>query len=119
MPATIRDGIGIAEGMHIMLIGDLDRREIRIVPFADPEANLVELQITLKDIPGALAKAATILADNNIDLLTSQSRTLRRGKSAEWIVIADISKADESIDKICSEIVNKGAAEKATHKKFI
>jgi len=101
-----------------MLIGDLEKREIRILPFADPEADLREIQITLTDKPGSLAKAATILAENNIDLLTSQSRTLRRGRSAEWFVVVDISKGVDDLKNICDKIIDEGAAEKVIFKKF-
>jgi len=118
MPASLRETIGIAEGMHVMLIGDLEKREIRILPFADPEADLREIQITLTDKPGSLAKAATILAENNIDLLTSQSRTLRRGRSAEWFVVVDISKGVDDLKNICDKIIDEGAAEKVIFKKF-
>ena len=118
MPSSLRETIGIAEGMHVMLIGDLEKREIRILPFADPEADLREIQITLTDKPGSLAKAATILAQNNVDLLTSQSRTLRRGRSAEWFVVVDISKSLEELEIICDKIVEAGAAEKTVYRKF-
>lgn len=118
MPSSLRETMGIAEGMHVMLIGDLEKREIRILPFADPEADLREIQITLTDKPGSLAKAATILAENNIDLLTSQSRTLRRGRSAEWFVVVDISKGMDDLKNICDKIIDEGAAEKVIFKKF-
>lgn len=119
MTSSLRETLGIAEGMHVMLIGDLDKREIRIVPFADPEAQLYEFHITLTDKPGTLAKAATVLADHNIDLLTSQSRTLRRGKSAEWIVVADVSKCEINLEKLVEKIVESGAAVEVTYKKFV
>lgn len=119
MTSSLREAIGISEGMHVMLIGDLENREIRIVPFADPEADLYELKIELTDIPGSLAKAATTLADNNIDLLSSQSQTLRRGQSATWIIVTDISKSKISLEDLEKKIVSSGAAEKMEFKKFV
>ena len=92
LPSSIRDSVGLPKGMYVMLIADLDKKEIRITPFADPEAKLVEFHIELLDVPGALAHAAAILAENGVDLLSTESRTLRRGKVAEWCVIADVSK---------------------------
>ncbi|MHA1221060.1 MAG: AbrB family transcriptional regulator [Candidatus Heimdallarchaeota archaeon] len=118
MPSSLRETIGISEGMHVMLVGDLEKREIRIVPFADPEADLYEIHITLTDIPGSLAKAAAIIAENNVDLLTSQSQTLRRGQSAEWYVVADISKAKISLTAIGNKIIDIGAAVKVDYKQF-
>lgn len=118
MPTSLRETIGIAEGMHVMLIGDLENYEIRILPFADPEADLYELHITLTDKPGSLAEMAAYLAENKIDLLSSQSRTLRRGKSAEWFLIVDISKSRNDLKSICDTISATDAAEKAVFKKF-
>ena len=63
MPSSIRDAVRVSEGMYVILIADLDKKEVRIVPFADPEAKLVEFRITFADVPGALAKAADVLAN--------------------------------------------------------
>jgi AbrB family looped-hinge helix DNA binding protein len=111
MPSSIREAVKLSEGMYVMLIADLDEKEIRITPFADPEAKLVELNITLSDAPGALAKAANLLAEEGVDLLSSESRTLRRGKSAEWVVVADISRCECTLKELEKKIVAQGTTE--------
>ena len=111
MPSSIREAIRLSEGMYVMLIADLDKKEVRIAPFADPEAKLVELNITFSDVPGALAKSASILADEGVDLLSSESRTLRRGKSAEWVVVADISRCKCTLKELEQKIVAEGSTE--------
>jgi AbrB family looped-hinge helix DNA binding protein len=118
MPSSIREAVRLSEGMYVMLIADLDQKEIRITPFADPEAKLVELRITFSDIPGALAKAANILATQGIDLLSSQSRTLRRGKSAEWVVMADVSRCKCKLEELEKKIVEEGAAEEVKFRSY-
>ena len=118
MPSTIRDAIKLSEGMYVMLIADLDKKEIRIAPFADPEAKLVEVNITFSDAPGALAKAASILANQDVDLLSSESRTLRRGKSAEWIAIADVSRCKCTLNELEEKIITKGPAEKVQFRSY-
>ena len=114
MPSSIREATGLSEGMYVMLLVDLDTKEIRISPFADPEAQLVEFHFMFSDVPGALARVAAILAENHIDLLSSTSRTLRRGEFAEWIVIADISKSEYQLDAIQERILNEGSAREIT-----
>ena len=111
MPSSIREAVRLSEGMYVMLIADLDKKEVRISPFADPEAKLVELSISFSDVPGALAKSASILADEGVDLLSSESRTLRRGKSAEWVVVADISRCKCTLKELEKKIVAEGSAE--------
>jgi AbrB family looped-hinge helix DNA binding protein len=118
MPASIREAVRLSEGMYVMLIADLDEKEVRIAPFADPEAKLVELSITFSDIPGALAKAANILAKEGVDLLSSESRTLRRGKSAEWVVVADVSRCKCSLKELEQKIVAEGTADEVKFRSY-
>ncbi len=110
MPAPIREAVNLSEGMYVMLIANLEEKEIRISPFADPEARLVELSISFSDVPGALAKAAGILASEGVDLLSSESRTLRRGKSAEWVVMADVSRCKCKPEELKEKIMAEGTA---------
>ena len=118
MPSSIRDAVGLSEGMYVMLIAHLDKKEVRIVPFADPEAKLIEFHVKFADIPGALAKTAEILAKQGVDLLSSESRTLRRGESAEWIIIADISKCKCELEKLERKVVEDRAAKEAKLRSF-
>ncbi len=118
IPSSIRDAVRLSEGMYVILIADLDEKEVRIVPFADPEAKLVEFRITFADVPGTLAKAADALARQGIDLLSSESRTLRRGESAEWIVIADVSKCKCKLEELERKVVEEGAAKEVRFRTF-
>jgi AbrB family looped-hinge helix DNA binding protein len=118
MPSSIREAIKLSEGMYVMLIADLDKKELRIAPFADPEAKLVELSITFSDSPGVLAKAANILATEGVDLLSSESRTLRRGKSAEWVVVADVSRCKCTLKELEQKIVEEGTAKEVNFRSY-
>ncbi len=118
MPSSIREAVRLSEGMYVMLIADLDAKDIRITPFADPEAKLVELSIAFSDVPGALAKAANILAKQGVDLLSSESRTLRRGRSAEWVVVADVSRCKCTLEELERQIVADGAAKEVKFRRY-
>jgi hypothetical protein len=72
----------------------------------------------LSDIPGALAKAAKILADEGVDLLSSESRTLRRGTSAEWVVIADISRGQCELKDLKQKIIAEGTAKEVEFRSY-
>lgn len=115
---VVRDQLGMVEGMHVMLRIDIEKREINITPFTTAEVDLVEFTITLSDVPGALAKSATFLADQNINLLASESRTIQSGELAEWIVVADISNCKENIRELCKDIAKKGYARNAICRSF-
>jgi len=118
MPSSLREAVRLSEGMYVMLIADLDEKEVRIVPFADPEAKLIEFRIAFSDMPGALAKAANILARQGVDLLSSESRTLRRGKSAEWVVVADVSRCKCKLEELEQKIVEEGAAKEVKFRSY-
>lgn len=118
MPSSLREAVKLSEGMYVMLIADLDEKEVRIVPFADPEAKLVEFCIAFSDMPGALAKAANILAGQGVDLLSSESRTLRRGKLAEWVVVADVSRCKCKLEELEQKIVEEGAAKEVKFRSY-
>lgn len=110
VPMTYRNSFDLREGMYLMLIADTEAHEIKIIPFADPSAKLVEIHVQLDDVPGALAKVATILAEKNVDLLSTQSRTLHRGQTAEWNTIADVSKCKLKLSELKDTILAHGAA---------
>lgn len=118
MPSSIRDALKFSEGMYVMLIANLDNKEVRIVPFADPEAKLVEFRITFKDVLGALARAAAVLAENGVDLLSSESRTLQRGESAEWFAIADVSRCKCKLEELKQKILKEGAVKMVEYRSF-
>ena len=111
IPQSVREALGFREGMYLMLIADLDRGEVLLTPFADPEARLMEFRIKLTDVPGALARVANVLADANVDLLHTESRTIRRGEYAEWIAVADVSKCSVDMDVLKERILNEGKAQ--------
>jgi AbrB family looped-hinge helix DNA binding protein len=118
MPTSIRDAVRLSEGMYVLLIADVERKEVRIVPFADPEARLVEFRITFADVPGALAKAAAVLAREGVDLLSSESRTLRRGESAEWVVIADVSNCKCRPEELERKVTEEATAKEVKLRSF-
>lgn len=112
VPLAIRDVVKLREGAYVTLVADPERREITIVPLADPSVRVAELRIEMPDVPGSLATIAKLLADVNIDLLASESRTLERGKLAEWRIIADVSKSGHSLKEIGKKLKEKGKARK-------
>jgi len=113
IPQSIRDSVGIVEKMHVLLQADVNKREIRIIPFTISEGNLVEFKFTLTDIPGALAKCASFLSKHNINLVASESRTIQHGEMAQWYVVADISKCKENIRELCKKLKSEGIVKEA------
>lgn len=91
IPLKIRKLLGLSEGMKFIIIANTSRKEIKIIPLVELRANVYRLRIVMSDRPGVLARAASLLAEENVDLLMTESRTVRRGELAEWVIIADLS----------------------------
>ena len=72
---------------------DLDRDKGHMMLFPI-EKTTHKLTMRFGDQPGALARAAALLAKNKVNLIYSSSRSLNLGKEAEWEVIADFSGSD-------------------------
>ena len=104
IPARIRAVLNVREGMRFMVIADLERHEIRLVPLADAQSEVVKLTVLMKDVVGALSKVVDALAAAGVDLLITQSRTIRRGELAEWVAIADFSKSELSVEKVVERL---------------
>jgi AbrB family looped-hinge helix DNA binding protein len=91
IPNYFREALGIKFGENI--VAHLDKANERVLLFP-LEKKSMKLMIRFNDVPGALARAAVILARGKVDLIYTSSRSLKRGREAEWEVIADFSESD-------------------------
>lgn len=118
IPSSIRVGLGLCKGMYLMIHANLNNKEARLIPFADPKAKLINFKMTLSDTPGALAKAASTLANYGVDLLSSDSRTIQRGKIAEWNAIGDVSKCKLNLKELKKALEKEASAKNIKFKKL-
>lgn len=109
IPKSIRESLGLVQEMYLLITSD--ENEIRIVPFAEPDAKTINMTIIMGDFPGSLAKIADTLAKLKIDLLLGESRIMQRKKIAQWSVIADISNCKKDLETIKSILIDSGGAE--------
>lgn len=109
IPIYARDALSIGPETSLLLLVDQEQKNIMLTPITE-KARLATVKVMLPDVPGALAKAAQFIAEKGVDLLMSESRTLSRGKTAEWTVVADFSQTKLSPKKIAEQIVRKGIA---------
>ncbi len=105
IPAHIREELGMHEGAYAIAQMNRDAKAVTVSLFAGANARLVEIRLKIPDRPGALARVARTLSELDIDLIMSSSRTLRKGDTAEWIVIADLSQNDRTAKEIGRKIM--------------
>ena len=103
IPVHIRKQLDTSEGTEVMLISDDETNEIKIIPLIKDKN--AELKFLLTGIPDSLAMVANMLANHNINILMSESRTLIRGKMAEWNVIVDTSSTNNgNLERLKDEL---------------
>ncbi len=100
IPMLVRDSLNIVEGMHLVLIADTDRREIIVTPALSPEAKVYELRIEVQDVPGAFAHVSDLLAELGIDQVTTHCAAIKRGETAECLIVADFSQAKATPEEV-------------------
>ncbi|RLJ07732.1 MAG: hypothetical protein DRP12_01720 [Candidatus Aenigmatarchaeota archaeon] len=103
IPNHIRKDLGIETGTEIVIIPDGDKGEARILPLVKEKT--AKFRFLLTHVPDSLATVASLLAEYNINIVMSESRTIIKNKLAEWDVITDISECKERLEKIKDQLL--------------
>ncbi|MEB3780572.1 MAG: ACT domain-containing protein [Desulfurococcales archaeon] len=106
IPQTIRETLDIEPGMFMALIADLERREIIVTPIYTKGENIYEVEVTVVDKPGSLAKLTEVLAENNIDIIANRCASIMRREEASCTMIVDTSESGLTIDDL-KRIINE------------
>jgi AbrB family looped-hinge helix DNA binding protein len=110
IPAYMRGDLGMKEGAFTAVRINREERILTIGLFAGAKSKLVEMRMRIQDRPGALARVARTLSEMSVDLLSSTSRTLKKGELAEWVVIADFGQSTKTPEDIKKKVLeNKDA----------
>ncbi|MBI2579449.1 MAG: hypothetical protein HYW27_00930, partial [Candidatus Aenigmarchaeota archaeon] len=113
VPFHIRDYIGLKDGMELIIVNN-EKREVRIFPLVN--GNTAHLRLMMSDAQGSLSKVMNLMSRNGVDILMSMSRTIERGKLAEWSAIIDMTecrnqkKLENDISKL--DVVKKAEFER-------
>lgn len=102
IPIHIRKMLGADDGTEIMIIPEHDRSQVRMLPLVREKT--AEIRILMNDAPGSLAHIADAMAAHNMNIIMSESRTMVKGRAAEWDVIIDTSEANGGMDKLKAEL---------------
>ena len=91
IPSGFRNFLRLKPGSEVIIALDSGKAQLLISPAG--EKKLVLMRIGLSDSPGSLAKVAKLLSDSGVDLISTESRSVERGKSAEWSVTCSAGSA--------------------------
>ncbi len=110
LPKHIRGFLKAEDGTEVVLIPDNESGHVKVVPLINDKT--MELRFVIKDFPGSLATVAETLAKSGIDIIMSESKTLMKGKFAEWDVIVDTSNYNDGVEKIREELLSNNIIKK-------
>ena len=98
VPKSFRDNLGLREDDLVFLSLDETNRSIILSQYA--EKNIYQILIEMNDKPGTLAKLAIALHKEGVDLITTESHSVLRTKSAIWRVMCALKGKTSELKKI-------------------
>lgn len=111
IPNEYRETLDLKEGDEVLMSLDSKTDTLIISPIYGKPTDLIRMEIEFGDTPGCLAKIAQEIADMNIDLVMTESKSSQRGKKARWSIIADISRIKKSTNGIKQQFIQSGYVE--------
>jgi len=103
IPIHIRKLMGAEEGTEIVLLPDGENRHAKMLPLVKEKT--AKFRMLINDLPGSLAAIANTFAEYDVDIIMSQSRTLTKGKLAEWDLITDVSKCNGNLKELKNNLL--------------
>ncbi|MGB9785178.1 MAG: AbrB/MazE/SpoVT family DNA-binding domain-containing protein [Fervidicoccaceae archaeon] len=89
IPLYIREAMDVHEGKYLVIIADIEKKEIVLTPITRSAENIYEIRVELQDKPGALAEFSKLLSDMKLDVLLSKCSTVKRGEIGECSVVVE------------------------------
>jgi len=114
IPNEFRESLDLKEGDNVLTSLDSKTNAITISPIYGEDNNLVKMEMEFGDTLGCLAKIATKLAELNVDLIMTESKSFERGTKARWDIVADISKTNFSTKQLKEELLKTNFVEQAS-----
>jgi len=100
IPQTIRESLGIEAGMLVAMLADAEKKEIIVSPIMAENAKVVQIEVTMQDRPGALAKVTSKLSDLKVDIIANRCTSITRREEGECTFIVDISQSTTDVEGI-------------------
>ncbi|ESQ23420.1 MAG: ACT domain-containing protein [Acidilobus sp.] len=100
IPQTIRESLGIEAGMLVAMLADAEKKEIIVSPIMAENAKVVQIEVTMQDRPGALAKVTSKLSDLKVDIIANRCTSITRREEGECTFIVDISQSSTDVEGI-------------------
>jgi len=100
IPQTIRESLGIEAGMLVAMLADTEKKEIIVSPIMAENAKVIQIEVTMQDRPGALAKVTSKLSELKVDIIANRCTSITRREEGECTFIVDISQSSTDVEGV-------------------
>jgi len=100
IPQTIRESLGIEAGMLVAMLADTEKKEIIVSPIMAENAKVVQIEVTMQDRPGALARVTSKLSELKVDIIANRCTSITRREEGECTFIVDISQSSTDVEGV-------------------
>lgn len=101
LPQELSELLRIQSGAYVLIEADSRTREAVITKLAPSGVKLVEMNLLMKNIPGAMAKVDTVLGEHNVNIIYAEGEMVEDEPELYTSVkMLDISRANITIDML-------------------
>jgi len=82
------------------MLADTEKKEIIVSPIMAENAKVIQIEVTMQDRPGALAKVTSKLSELKVDIIANRCTSITRREEGECTFIVDISQSTTDVEGI-------------------
>ncbi|MBU7017195.1 MAG: hypothetical protein HXS44_06765 [Theionarchaea archaeon] len=119
LPRELSDLLRVQSGAYVLIEADTRTREAVITRLAPSGVKLVEMNLLMKNVPGAMAKVDTMLGEHNINIIYAEGEMVEDEPELYTSVkMLDMCNADVDVDTLEENVKSMGEVMEVTFLKF-
>jgi hypothetical protein len=119
LPRELSEILRIQSGAYILIEADTRTREAVITRLAPSGVKLVEMNLLMKNVPGAMAKVDTLLGEHNVNIIYAEGEMVEDEPNLYTSVkMLDLGNADTEITALEENLKALDEVLEATFVKF-
>ncbi len=119
LPKELSDLLRVQSGAYVLIEADTRSREAVITRLAPSGVKLVEMNLLMKNVPGAMAKVDTMLGEHNINIIYAEGEMVEDEPELYTSVkMLDMCNADVDVDTLERNVKAMGEVMEVTFLRF-
>ena len=119
LPKELSDLLRVQSGAYVLIEADTRTKEAVVTRLAPSGVKLVEMNLLMKNVPGAMAKVDTMLGEHNINIILAEGEMVEDEPELYTSVkMLDMCNADVDVDTLERHVKAMGEVVEATFLRF-